>query len=156
MNLIFTSLKPTFRYRGVTYLTVPSGAASKACIRNRPCQSTKPRLNAKGSYMLIRLILAVLAAYLVLSAAYVILVILLIAGLLFRTKETLGLIGLYWAFRLFGTHPVATIAGILGLVVIGAMFSQKSRQQQSDGEPEQATESKILLLPPPRHEGEIP
>jgi ammonia channel protein AmtB len=97
--------------------------------------------------MLIRLIFAVLAAYLVFSAAYVILILLLIAGLLFRTKETVGLIGLYWALRLFGTHPVATIAGILGLVVIGAMFSQKPQQQQSAGEPEKTIEPELLLLP---------
>ena len=44
--------------------------------------------------MLIRLMFGVLAAYLILSAAYVVLVLLVIAGLIFRTKETLGLMAL--------------------------------------------------------------
>lgn len=98
--------------------------------------------------MLIRVLLAILAAYLVMSAAYVVLILLLVAGLIFRTKETLGLIALCWLLSLFSTHPV--VAGIIVVVMmlVGAMSGGKDGEAPATS-PEAPVASELPPLPPP-------
>ena len=95
--------------------------------------------------MMTRIIFAVLASYLILSAAYTVFFLLLVAGLLFRTKETLGLIGVSLTMELLATHPVAGIAGFIGLLVVAALFGPKP----DDVSAEEKGFARKLPPPPP-------
>lgn len=64
-----------------------------------------------------RMLIAIFAAYMVMSAAYVALIFLLLAGLIFRTKDTLGLIVLGFGISLFSAHPVLTILGAVSVFI---------------------------------------
>jgi len=96
--------------------------------------------------MLTRIFLLVLASYLILSAAYMVFFLLLVAGLVFRTKETLGLIGVSLTMELLATHPVAGIAGVIVLFIVAALFGPKPDDATL---PEKAIGSNLLHLPPP-------
>ncbi len=96
--------------------------------------------------MLIRLLFAVFAAYLILSAAYVVFFLLVIVGLIFRTKETLGLMALGLIIELFSTHPVIATVLVVVLLVGGALTSTGEKPKASEGEPDAPEQ---LPLPPP-------
>jgi len=98
--------------------------------------------------MLIRILFAVLAAYLVMSAAYVILILLLVAGLIFRTKETLGLIALCGLLSLFSTHPVVAGAIVIVLVIAGAAAGPEKGVATTNA-PDAPNVSESPPLPPP-------
>ena len=95
--------------------------------------------------MLTRIFLLVLASYLILSAAYTVFFLLLVAGLVFRTKETLGLIGVSLFMELLGNYPVAGVAGFIGLLVVAALFGPKP----DDASAEEKGFARKLPPPPP-------
>ncbi|EQB17812.1 hypothetical protein L284_06430 [Novosphingobium lindaniclasticum LE124] len=62
-----------------------------------------------------------MAFALVAAVAKMVIVALVIGGLIFRTKETIGLLLLGGLFTLMSKHPAIGIPLVIGLLVIGFM-----------------------------------
>ncbi|MDT0507444.1 hypothetical protein [Novosphingobium sp. MMS21-SN21R] len=74
-----------------------------------------------------RVLLFILAAGAVLAAFQIAIVILVIGGLIFRTKETIGLLLLGACLSFFGAHPKIA-AGIVFVIVAISMFVRRNNE----------------------------
>jgi len=76
-----------------------------------------------------RLLLAILAFAMVMAIIKMVLIALLIAGLIFRTKETIGFLLIAGMFHLISIHPIAGLS-LLGVIILlavaNAMKSNKA------------------------------
>jgi len=82
--------------------------------------------------MLIRLFGVLLLAGLLIAVFKLALLLIIITGLIFRTKETVGLLAIGGIMNLFILHPVAGVVGTAVLLSIGAYFKRKEKQKQME------------------------
>lgn len=78
---------------------------------------------------MLRLVLAIAAFFLALAVIKAVIVALIIAGLIFRTKETIGLLLILGLFALIAAHPVLGLAATAGVITIGVIY--KNREDKS-------------------------
>ena len=79
---------------------------------------------------LARLILAIVFALLALAAIKMVIIALIIAGLIFRTTTTIGLLTLGGLLNFTAAHPVLGLAITAALITTGIIFKQREEQVQ--------------------------
>lgn len=76
---------------------------------------------------------AALLAVVVLTMAFKLaLILLFLAGLIFRTKETIGLIAILAIFAGFAAQPLITSGVVAALVALSLYFKRKEKRRSND------------------------
>lgn len=89
------------------------------------------------------LFLVSLAIYLVHIALIVGLIIVGVAGLIFRTKQTLSVLAFFGLLALVGTFPIPTIIGFVLLAIILAFLTAREKKAK------RASDNGQMMLPFP-------
>ena len=81
-----------------------------------------------------QIVVAILAIGALVFLTKVAILLLFLAGLIFRTKETVGLIAILAVIAGFSAHPLIGIGLIAVLVPISLYFKRKEKAAAADGE----------------------
>lgn len=82
--------------------------------------------------------LAIFALAMIMAAIKLAIVALIIGGLIFRTKETIGLLVLGGLFTLIAAHPIAGLSVLAGTITIGVILKEREcRKAQALDDPAQ-------------------
>lgn len=84
-----------------------------------------------------QLLAAIVAIGLFVFAVKVAIVLLFLAGLIFRTKETVGLIAILATFAGFAAQPLIASGVVAALVALSLYFKRKEQRRSDD--PDQST-----------------
>lgn len=76
-----------------------------------------------------RLILAIVAFILAMAVIKMIIVALVLAGLLFRTKETLGLLLIGGLLTLIAAHPILGLIALAAVITIGVIMKKREDRE---------------------------
>lgn len=76
-----------------------------------------------------RLILAIVAFILAMAVIKMIIVALVLAGLIFRTKETLGLLLIGGLLTLIAAHPILGPTALAAVITIGVIMKQREDRE---------------------------
>lgn len=72
---------------------------------------------------------AIIAIVLLATAFKIALILLVVAGLIFRTKETVGLLAIGWIIVGFSAHPLIGIGIVALLLSISLCFKHKEKKE---------------------------
>jgi hypothetical protein len=72
-----------------------------------------------------RLILAIVAFVLAMSVLKMIIIALILAGLIFRTKETIGLLVILTILALIRTYPAITLGSLAAIALVSFLYKKR-------------------------------
>lgn len=79
-----------------------------------------------------QVIAILLLAALLMAAFKIAIILLVVAGLIFKTKETVGLLAIGGVMNLFMLHPLAGVIGTAALLSLGAYLKRKEKRKQPE------------------------